>query len=204
MSKSMTTTTNATDICSPEYVHLVQRYLRFAKASAENIVKLAETLYVAQRTLAPDHFDSFCAEVSLDKDGSTYRKLFEIGKKAARFEPFFDRMPSAWTTVYKLATIENDEFDRVTKSDRFSRYMTAKDVTEVLGKSVNKTSSAIAISIDLHELGEPDKCAVYREIHDICERFKLSVKLSGALKVIVDGEKGTASALNPFQMEQAA
>ena len=125
---------NGTEIDLSTYVNLVQRYRHFAKEFAANIVKLAETLVIAKHNLAPVHFDKFCDEVGLHKDGSTYRKLMKIGENASRFEPFYDRLPNAWTTVYKLASIKQNEFDRVTKSEQFSPFMTAKDVTEVLGR----------------------------------------------------------------------
>ena len=144
---------NGTEIDPSTYVNLVQRYRHFAKESAANIVKLAETLVIAEQNLAPVNFSKFCEEVGLHKEGSTYRKLMIIGANASRFEPFYDRLPNAWTTVYKLASIKQNEFDRVTKSDQFSPFMTAKDVTEVLGKSpVNKKVSAAAMRMRLYFL----------------------------------------------------
>lgn len=197
---------NGTEIDSSTYVSLVQQYRHFAKEFAANIVKLAETLVIAKQNLAPVHFDKFCDEVGLHKDGSTYRKLMIIGENASRFEPFYDRLPNAWTTVYKLASIKQNEFDRVTKSDQFSPFMTAKTVTEVLGKTpVSKKASAAAITIDLHDLGAPDQRAVYVELNKLCERFKLSLKLNDALKEIVEPTPhGTTTAEQLFQMEQAA
>ena len=197
---------NGTEIDSSTYVSLVQRYRHFAKESAANIVKLAETLVIAEQNLAPVHFDKFCDEVGLHKDGSTYRKLMIIGGNASRFEPFYDRLPNAWTTVYKLASIKQNEFDRVTKSEQFSPFMTAKAVAEVLGKTpVSKKSSAAAITIDLHNLGTPDQLAVYGELNKLCERFKFSLKLNDALKEIVEpATDGLTAAEQPFQLEQAA
>ena len=196
---------NGTEINSSTYVNLVQRYRHFAKESAANIVKLAETLVIAKQNLAPVHFDEFCDEVGLHKDGSTYRKLMIIGENASRFEPFYDRLPNAWTTVYKLASIKQNEFDRVTKSEQFSPFMTAKDVTEVLGKTpVNKKVSAAAITIDLHSLGATDQLAVYGELNKLCERYKFSLKLNEALKELVEPSTHGSTTDQLFQMEQAA
>ena len=197
---------NGMEINSSAYVNLVQRYKHFAKESAANIVKLAETLVIAKQNLAPVHFNAFCEEVGLDQDGSTYRKLIVIGEKASRFEPFYDRLPNAWTTVYKLASIEQDEFDRVTSSQQFNPFMTAKAVTEVLGKApVSKKASAAAITIDLHDLGASEQLAVYGELNKLSERFKISLKLNDALKEIVaPAANDTTNAKPTFQMEQAA
>jgi hypothetical protein len=196
---------NGTEIDSSTYVNLVQRYRHFAKESAANIVRLAETLVIAKQNLAPVHFDKFCEEVGLHKEGSTYRKLMIIGENASRFEPFYDQLPNAWTTVYKLASIKQNEFDRVTKSDQFSPFMTARDVTEVLGKTlVTKKVSAAAITIDLHTLGVTDQLAVYGELNKLCERYKFSLKLNDALKELVEPAAQGSTADQLFHLEQAA
>jgi hypothetical protein len=196
---------NGTEIDSSTYVNLVQRYRHFAKESAANIVKLAETLVIAKQNLAPIHFDRFCDEVGLHQEGSTYRKLTVIGENASRFEPFYDRLPNAWTTVYKLASIKQNEFDRVTKSEQFSPFMTAKTVSEVLGNTpVSKKPSAAAITIDLHSLGATDQLAVYGELNKLCERYKFSLKPNDALKELVEPAADGSTTDQLFQLEQAA
>ena len=83
--------------------------------------------------------------------------------------------------------------------------MTAKDVTEVLGKSpVTKKVSAAAITIDLHSLGAADQLAVYGELNKLCERFKFSLKLNDALKELVEPAEHGSTTNQLFQMEQAA
>jgi hypothetical protein len=40
-----------------------------------------------------------------------------IGKTAGRFEHYLSRMLNDCTAIYKLATLENDQFDRVAESE---------------------------------------------------------------------------------------
>ena len=116
---------NGTEIDLPKYVKLVEQYRLYARQTAENIIGLAETLVIAKKELGDFDLHRFCRDVGLEYKGPTFRKLMTIGEKVARFQPFVDRMPNAWTTVYKLAALENHEFDRVTQSALFTPLMTA-------------------------------------------------------------------------------
>ena len=104
---------------------LVERYRTFAKKSAENIIQLAETLVEAKAKLSGMQLHDFCQAVGLDQNGSKFRKLLTIGQEASRFEPYVDRLPTNWTTIYKLASLDGTVFDRVAKDARFAPMMTA-------------------------------------------------------------------------------
>jgi hypothetical protein len=105
-----------TEVETPTFLDLVDRYLTFAKASAENIIALAKTVKDAKDHLSENELDMFCDRVRLNRRSSTFRKLMKIGENAARFEPFIEKLPSAWTTVYKLAMLSDAEFDTPTTS----------------------------------------------------------------------------------------
>jgi hypothetical protein len=163
---------NGTQMDSLEYVHLVEKYRLFAKKSAENIIGLAETLVIAEDNLAPSNFRQFCEEVGLKQDGSTFRKLIEIGKKVSRFQPFVERMPNTWTTVYKLASLKENEFDRVTKSDLFTPFMTAVDVNLIVnGASEKKAEKHRDLVIDLSDLEQSVKIDLYCRVKALKEQY---------------------------------
>jgi hypothetical protein len=129
-SNAMTTSVtvqNGAEIVAPIYADLVQRYYSFAKKSAENIIKLAETLVEAKDKLSDTELQKFCNDVGLQYEGSTYKKLMKIGAEASRFEPFVERMPNNWTTLYKLAKLDKGAFDLVANDNRFTTTMTASE-----------------------------------------------------------------------------
>jgi hypothetical protein len=109
---------------------LINRYNSFAKQSAENIIKMAETLVDAER-LSELERHAFCAAVSLSRP--TYQKLLKIGQEASRFEPFLEQLPNSWTTLYKLAALEIKQFDRVAHDPQFAPTMTAEELKVILG-----------------------------------------------------------------------
>ena len=111
-------------------------------------------------------------EVGLEHEGSTFRKLLKIGNEASRFEPFFERMPNSWTTVYTLAKLEKDKFDRVTSDSRFAPTMTANDVNSIVkGPSENSDRMSRDWTIDLSSFDRPMKIEVCRKLRDLVKEF---------------------------------
>jgi hypothetical protein len=117
-----------------------------------------------------------------------------IGEKVARFQPFVDRMPNAWTTVYKLALLENHEFDRVTKSELFTPLMTAGDVNLIVnGKPETKEEGHRDLTIDLSGLERSAKIELYRKVKALEEKFKFRLTLSAELKSVTNNVVTTAA-----------
>ena len=156
------------------------------KESAENIIKLADTLVRAKAGLSKEDFDRFCEEVHLEKDGSTFRKLTSIGEKIGRFEPFFDRLPNNWTTLYKLASIDDAKFERVTAdADRFQPFMTARDISLILGiPPRSRKTQDHDVVIDLNGLDGDRKREVYQQLQLLKERFGFQLTPGQTLKGI--------------------
>jgi hypothetical protein len=69
--------------------------------------------------------------------------LLAIGEHALRLEPFIERVPSSRTTLYKLARLKDNEFDRVTKDPAFGCTMTAEQVTRSLASGRSAVRSAL-------------------------------------------------------------
>jgi hypothetical protein len=177
---------NVTEVTSANYVDLVTKYRLFAKKTAENIIGLAETLVIAEDQLAPFDFRRFCREVGLKYDGSTFRKLLVIGKKVSRFEPFVERMPNTWTTVYKLASLKDHDFARVTKNERFTPFMTAEDVNLIVNGPKPKTEHRQNLLIDLSDLEQSVQIDLYHKVKALAEQFGLRLTAPDKLKTVAN------------------
>jgi hypothetical protein len=140
---AITTTTignerpDATNQDTRTRAELVLQYKEFARKSAECVLKLAGIVAKASE-LPEQELRAFCDEVGLEREGSTYRKLRAIGERIDRFEPHAERVPYAWTTLYELAKLSDEEFERVLRSNRLSRTMTAKDLASIVPKQLGK------------------------------------------------------------------
>jgi hypothetical protein len=167
-----------TDRESSAVLDLVQRYKTFQRKTAESYIRMAATLAEAHRQLSDMRLHDFCSAVGLEKGGSTYKKMLKIGQKLSRFEPFLDRLPDAWTTIHKLASLENHEFDRVATDERFGPTMTAVDLHEILG---GKKSSSHA-----GELGEeerlPNDCRIHLNGFDKGQKMEVCEKVLSLAK----------------------
>jgi hypothetical protein len=168
----------------PEFFEsLVERYLTFGKKTAANVLKLAETLAEAKSQLLTPDLKRFCVAVRLEHEGSTFRKLLVIGQKVSRFETYIERLPCNWTTLYKLASLEGDEFDQVTKDDSFGPTMTAADVERVAFGPPNGISESLSrdLTIDLSGLNRSVKAEVLFRLQDLKGELGFRLEIGKAL-----------------------
>jgi hypothetical protein len=179
------------EIQTPRYLALVERCLRHKKDAGESIVRLGEALYEADYNLSRKEVTSLCSEVGIVYDKPTWRKFIAIGKKFSRFEKHFDKLPNNWTTVYKLAILKQNEFERVTKSDRFSAFVTSKDIDEILGHAKSKKKGDV--SINLTGLLEPMKVELYNELTALKKKYGFTLKASDDLMKIADASQSTGA-----------
>jgi hypothetical protein len=226
-------TVTPTDIVNSKVINLVERYRFFAQASAQNVIQLATTLAEANRELSEAELTAFCKEVGIKQKSSTYRKLTHIGLNAARFETHLDRMPTAWTTVYDLAKLSEQDFEKVATNDDFSPTMTAKSITEIVGptqkQSTKRTSKVSAASpaevakvansgspadvpilspktifINLDGLDEDDVVETYNNVQMMHFDKHFTFEISNSLRELLAKEASSPNSQSMFQMEQAA
>lgn len=136
---------------------LVDRYNSLAKASNENVLALAETIFIAERELNQRYLEDFYSEVNLDPKSATVRKLCVIGAKMERFEPHLDILPNAWTTLYALAHMKDEEFEKVVASGVLSPFASLKVIEEVVRGPREQHASPFRVTVDLSKLGETTK-----------------------------------------------
>jgi hypothetical protein len=74
------------------------------------------------------------------------------GERKSRFEPFLNRLPNHRLTLYDLAVLQADQFDRVTKDERFGPTITGKQVREIVGRK-----SSTHVRGKANE-GKPNEC----------------------------------------------
>jgi hypothetical protein len=125
-----------TPVSNVAYEKLLTEYRGFVKQSAESIIKRAEIIYEAEAKLGKNAisytFTRFCKELGYDNPKhSNVKKMLVIGKRASRFYPVLDRVSDNSTTIYKLATLDDADFQRVTEDERFTSKMTAKDLDAI-------------------------------------------------------------------------
>ncbi len=164
-----------TTVITPQVITYVKRYQMFARKTAESIVGLATTLLEAEQELNGVDFALFCDEVGIKKGDTTYSKIRKIGTAAARFKPYLDKLPSAYTTLYELAKLEASKFEEIASD--LNPFSTAKEISEALGlkKEIQKEKQVIDLTIAFGTMGSAAKKEVYDAIIELKKNFKFSV-----------------------------
>jgi hypothetical protein len=180
---------NRTEIISPIVDKYVQEYRGFARQTAIAIIGLANTLLEAESNLDRDEFKVFCNEVGLELGGAVYKKMKVIGNQSARFASIMDRLPNTWTTIYQLAKLESHDFVTLTRSNILNPFMTAKEMSAVLGKG-NKTLVKQEVegkeepdfSIFAANLNSDQKQELYKKISELKNTYSFKLKISQEFK----------------------
>jgi hypothetical protein len=189
------TVPNGTTVFSPEAVKYIEQYRSFARQTANAIINLGLTLIEAEDKLNPVDFKLFCDEVSVPKDGSVYKKLRVIGGSAKRLLLCADRLPNTWTTIYKLASVTPDQFERV--ADSLNPFITAKEVDMLLGKeskSKDDRSDVADFEISLGYLDIETKASVFEQIYELKKIYHFTIKSAKKLEEDIVNLKKTAKA----------
>ena len=158
----------------PEILAFVDRYQTFLRITAEAILSLAETVVEAETELNGVDFLIFCENVGLVKGSPTYSKLKQIGERSDRFRPFVDRLPNSWTTIYKLAKLQPDQFARV--SATLTPFITSREIDEQIGMGQSvRTVQTYDFKIGLGFLDGESKAEVYAALLAMKDRFKFTL-----------------------------
>jgi hypothetical protein len=169
---------NICEVITPKVQRYVDDYIMYYTKCADAILSLAETCYDAKKNLDKSEFKQFTKEVHLDSSNATLSKYLKIGKTSThRFRSIEDRLPSAWTVLYDLASLTNDEYKKVLPI--ISNDMTAKDIREVLGKTNNSVPLVVPdMTIDLSNKLTPRKREIYFELQQLAIKYKFTINLS--------------------------
>jgi hypothetical protein len=182
------------EIQTPRYLALVKRCLVHKKEAGESIVKFGQALYEADYNLSRKEVESLCKEVGIVFNGSTFKKMITIGKAVSRLEKYYDKLPHNWTTVAKLAALRPNKFEIVTKSDRFTAFITAKDIDEILGDGHTKPKKNGGVSINLAGLNQSMRVKLYKELTTLKEQYGFTLTASEDLVKIAEASQSQKAA----------
>lgn len=130
-------------------MHYVDRYRAFARNTAQNIVGLGQTVAEASETLTIAELNTFCEQVGIEPNGSTFRKLRKIGAQAERLLPHLSSLPNSWTTIYALAHMDKDQFNQIVETKTLSPTVSMQEISQVLkGERTVKDKLSISLNVD--------------------------------------------------------
>ncbi len=107
----------------------IKGFCQFANKSAENVLEMCKVVADAKAILTDAQFNQFCLAIGLNKDASAISKMKRIGERYNQLMPHKDKLPSAWTTLYRLANMSDDAFEAAIGNCQIHCNMTAKDLS---------------------------------------------------------------------------
>ncbi len=167
-------------------VPLIEQYRQFAKAGAAGIVDQCRTLVFAENELSKNNFKRFCEAVKVSEGSSTFRKLKVIGEVADRFQSVIDRVPNTWTTLYQLAKLTVEEFDRLVATGVLCASMTADDLKAALGKQKDPVPK-YTVLVDLTSLNDGARVEAFNKMREVASLFGAVLRPNGTLLPLIPG-----------------
>jgi len=165
-----------------------KRYRSFEKEGAENTIMQGQEVAEVNDNFSKTDLAEFCEQVKLPKESSKFRKFLKIGRQAARLRQVVDMLPNCWTTLYMLAKLNADEFDRLVTSGQLHVSMTAADIESATSAAGPTTVKKCVLRIDVSDLGDGEKVDFFHELTAVTRKYGVRVVGSpNELNEILDG-----------------
>jgi len=125
---------------------LIEKFQDSTKSAVENILKMCRSVKEIddkRKAKLINDFDVmyFCGKVSLDPKSPTYRKYRQIGAHAEQFEKYIDQLPSAYTVLFHITTLEPELFEQLIESEQITPSLSLEQLKQILSpKTVNPQS----------------------------------------------------------------
>jgi hypothetical protein len=158
---------------------LVSTYLSHRKEEGAHHVKRCLVIVEAGAELSSDAFNAFCEEVHLPRNSSMFRKAKAVAQAAPRLLAVADRLPDAKSTLYALATVDENVFKGLFES---SKRITAARVKAALPKNSEKPEQCI-VSVDATSLRNGERLILLQAVKEAADKVGANVKVPKSLQV---------------------
>jgi hypothetical protein len=174
-------------------VPYIEQYKQFAKAGTNGVIDQYRTLVLAEEELSKKNFRRFCEELKLSPESSTFRKYKKIGEAADRLKCVADRLPSSWTTLYQLAMLKPEKFDRLLASGQLHPAMTAQELAVAISEGQTEARVHYFVRVDLDKVTDGIRIEALNKMTELAKAYGIEMKSSKPLNSLVEGWKQQGS-----------
>jgi len=176
----------------------IAKYQKSTKGAIEQILNMGESvleMYELSRDGNLNEYDLnyFCMNVGINQKSSTFRKYKAIGDNAGKFRECMNKLPSAFSVLYELATLEADLFERIVINGDFGKNLTLKQVRQLANKGNASVPSKNSSMTNLPTYVHPAQVAsVLKKINRFVIHISSSAKeseLNSIVKMFDDFQK---------------
>lgn len=104
------------------------------RKSTENFLRCGQIVYLANQE-EKEIFKQFCEKIGQTTESSTISKMKKIGEHYERLMLIADNLPHAWTTLYKIAGIDDVLLAKLIKCGKLTKYTTCEELDDALGQA---------------------------------------------------------------------
>jgi len=158
----------------PKYQTYVDNFRATRKKSSESILDLCQIVAEAELVLERKDFKKFLEGIDVKRRGSTFRKLRAIGEAVSRLKPHSSKLPTSWTTIYQIASLETSAFDRLVREKMLTPTLTAKQIKAAFNPCTPKAVSRTAlVKVTVRNIDAPILDAIRAEIERLCAKHNV-------------------------------
>lgn len=104
------------------------------RKTTENFLRCGQIVYLASQE-EKEIFKQFCEKIGQTTESSTISKMKKIGEHYSRLMQVADNLPHAWTTLYKIAGIDDGLLSKLIKCGSLNKYTTCEELDDALGQA---------------------------------------------------------------------
>jgi len=119
------------EILSAKLDGYVTQFHTFAQKSAESVLDMCRVAHEAKTNLDNGEFVLFCKFSNLEFKSATLSKMMKIGGRYEYLSQYKEQLPSAWTTLYRLAKMSDKEFQGGIQRKLVHPTMTGKELNSI-------------------------------------------------------------------------
>lgn len=155
--------------------NLIETYQTSTKTAVENILNMCIAVKeIDEKCKAKliNDFDVtyFCATVSLDRKSATYRKYRKIGEHAERFKKHMDSLPSAYSVLFQITTLDPEKFEEMIESEQINPSLSLekfKQLTNTSNKTQNPDEVNFRVNFNMSTLSPSSRAYLKQLLIDL-------------------------------------
>lgn len=144
---------------------LIDTYQKSTKSAVENILNMCEAVKEIDDKRKANEINDFdvmyfCATVALERKSATYRKFRKIGQHITHFRKYINILPSAYTVLFQIATLDAETFNELVNSENITPSLTLERLKQLTNPSKNASKSDalnFKVSFDIDKLSTKSK-----------------------------------------------
>jgi len=140
------TTSNAQTTTTVDLTPFVNRFITAYKKSAINVIELATVIGETYATLNEDQFKDFCKKIGYTNRSAYVSKMKTIYGNLGRFKDVMKDLPGNYTTIYDLARMPLEDFEKLVADGSVKPTMKAPKVAKEVTQKTPATTCVVKVS----------------------------------------------------------